>query len=221
MCQFYLASKSPRRSQILKDIGYTRFEVLSDNTPATAFAGDEVREEGEAPINYVTRIVQEKIERAAKRIKAENLKKLPILAADTIVIPGEDIFGKEILGKPANRDEERQFLRRLSGKTHIVLTAALLTRKEKEFARALSVSFVTFKQLSEKEIEWYSATEEPYDKAGGYAIQGLAAPFIEKIEGSYTGIMGLAAYETAAILESFGIYRDNFSPEKNEPVEST
>ncbi len=210
MCLFYLASKSPRRVQILKDMGYTRFEVLSDNTPATAFAGDEVREEGEAPINYVTRIVQEKIERAAKRIASENLKKLPILAADTVVIPGKDLFGKEILGKPANRKEECEFLRKLSGKTHIVLTAALLSRKEKEFTRALSVSFVTFKKLTEKEIDWYSATDEPYDKAGGYAIQGLAAPFIEKIEGSYTGIMGLAAYETAAILESFGIYRDNF-----------
>ncbi len=196
-------------------MGYTKFEVLSDNTPATAFAGDEVRRDGEAPINYATRIVQEKIERAIKRIEAENLKRLPVLAADTVVIPGEDIFGKEILGKPANREKERQFLRRLSGKTHIVLTAALLSCKEKEFMRALSVSFVTFKTLSEKEIEWYSLTEEPYDKAGGYAIQGLAAPFIEKIEGSYTGIMGLAAYETAAILEASGIYRDNFSPDIN------
>lgn len=214
MCLFYLASKSPRRSQILRDMGYTRFQVLSDNTPATAFEGDEVRCEGESPIVYITRIVQEKIERAVKRIEAENLKNLPVLAADTIVIPGEDLFGKEILGKPRDRKEEQAFLRRLSGETHIVLTVALLSREEKVFVRAPSASFVTFKKLTKKEIDWYSATEEPYDKAGGYAIQGLAAPFIEKIQGSYSGIMGLPAYETATILESFGIYRDSFYSDK-------
>ena len=205
MCFFYLASKSPRRSQILRQMGYTHFKVLSDNTPPTAFEGDEEQQPSESPINYVTRTVQEKIERAYTCIETENLKRLPILAADTAVVLGNDI-----LGKPVNLEEECEFLRRLSGKTHTVLTAILLSCGKGNNSHALSVSHVRFKKLTDKEIAWYSAQNEPYDKAGGYAIQGLASPFIEHIEGSYTGIMGLDTYKTAALLESFGIFRDDF-----------
>ena len=202
MSQFYLASKSPRRSQILREIGFKDFTILSDNTVATAFAGDEERLPGEDPATYVLRTAREKAFRALERIEKENLPRLPVLASDTAVI-----LGDVILGKPRDREEEKQFLRKLSGATHTVRTVVVLANGAENILEAVSVSSVRFRKLTEAEIDWYSALTEPYDKAGGYAIQGLAAPFVEHIEGSYSGIMGLDAYSVSKLLTSLGIKR--------------
>ena len=202
MSQFYLASKSPRRSQILREIGFKDFTILSDNTVATAFAGDEERLPEEDPATYVLRTAREKALRAIERIEKEELPRLPVLASDTAVI-----LGDEILGKPRDREEEKQFLRKLSGTTHTVRTVVVLASSIKNIVEAVSVSSVRFRKLTLEEIDWYSALTEPYDKAGGYAIQGLAAPFVEHIEGSYSGIMGLDAYSVTKLLTSLGIKR--------------
>ena len=123
-----------------------------------------------------------------------------LLAADTAVILGDTIFGK-----PVDRNEEIRFLKALSGMTHTVRTALVVATSPTDMSEAVSVSHVHFRRLTDEEIAWYSATEEPYDKAGGYAVQGLAAAYIDRIEGSYSGIMGLAAYETAALLKTLNI----------------
>ena len=136
-----------------------------------------------------------------ERIRIEALPAYPVLAADTAVIMGDVIFGK-----PADREEERHFLASLSGVTHTVRTALVVATSSSDIRQAVSVSRVHFRPLTDAEIDWYSATKEPYDKAGGYAVQGLASVFIDRIEGSYSGIMGLAAYETAALLKTLGIF---------------
>lgn len=200
MTLFYLASKSPRRTQILRDIGFHNFAVLSDKTIPTAFAGDEVRLAGETPEAYVSRTAREKVLRAFDRIREDSLPRLPVLAADTAVILGDTIFGK-----PVDRNEEIRFLKALSGMTHTVRTALVVATSPTDMSEAVSVSHVHFRRLTDEEIAWYSATEEPYDKAGGYAVQGLAAAYIDRIKGSYSGIMGLAAYETAALLKTLNI----------------
>jgi septum formation protein len=122
-----------------------------------------------------------------------------VLAADTVVI-----LDSEVLGKPVGRDEAQRMLQRLSARTHEVRTSVALAI-EGPVLTATSVSQVTFRALTDREIERYSATAEPYDKAGGYAIQGLASVFIERLEGSYSGVMGLPLYETARLLEQAGI----------------
>ncbi len=200
MSRFFLASKSPRRRQILCELGFSDFTVLSDNTVLTAFAGDEERRKGEAPALYVSRTAREKALRAFERIRTEKLPLLPVLAADTAVI-----LDDMVLGKPADRVEEHYFLSLLSGKTHTVRTVVLVGTNPEDLREAESVSFVRFKELTKSEIDWYCRQDEPYDKAGGYAVQGLAAAFIDHIEGSYSGIMGLPAFETAALLNAFGI----------------
>ena len=194
MTLFYLASK------ILRDIGFHDFTVLSDKTVSTAFAGDEVRLAGESPEDYVSRTAREKALRAFNRIEKEGLAARPVLAADTAVI-----LGTRILGKPENREEEIRFLKALSGTTHTVRTALVVAASPMQLLEAVSVSHVHFRTLTEEEIAWYSATKEPYDKAGGYAVQGLAAIYIDHIDGSFSGIMGLPAYQTAALLKTLGI----------------
>ena len=130
----------------------------------------------------------------------EGLAARPVLAADTAVI-----LGTRILGKPENREEEIRFLKALSGTTHTVRTALVVAASPMQLLEAVSVSHVHFRTLTEEEIAWYSATKEPYDKAGGYAVQGLAAIYIDHIDGSFSGIMGLPAYQTAALLKTLGI----------------
>ncbi len=166
----------------------------------TAFAGDEVRLAGESPEDYVSRTAREKALRAFNRIEKEGLAARPVLAADTAVI-----LGTRILGKPENREEEIRFLKALSGTTHTVRTALVVAASPMQLLEAVSVSHVHFRTLTEEEIAWYSATKEPYDKAGGYAVQGLAAIYIDHIDGSFSGIMGLPAYQTAALLKTLGI----------------
>ncbi len=193
----YLASKSPRRKEILAGMGIDDIEIVHAGPAVlTAFEGDEVQHADEPPEEYVVRTASEKARQAMQRIAAEGKPALPVLAADTVVI----CEGK-ILGKPADQEEAAQFMQRLSGRTHEVRTAVVVNDgKSDELHVAVSVSQVTFAKLTEAQIKAYVQTDEPYDKAGGYAVQGLAGLFIEHIAGSYSGIMGLPVYETAQLL---------------------
>ena len=193
----YLASKSPRRKEILAGMGIDDIEIVHAGPAVlTAFEGDEVQHADEPPEEYVVRTASEKARQAMQRIAAEGKPSLPVLAADTVVI----CEGK-ILGKPADQEEAAQFMQRLSGRTHEVRTAVVVNDgKSDELHVAVSVSQVTFAKLTEAQIKAYVQTDEPYDKAGGYAVQGLAGLFIEHIAGSYSGIMGLPVYETAQLL---------------------
>lgn len=201
MPRLYLASKSPRRREILASMGVTDIELLIAGplTPG-AFAGDEVQLAGEAPEDYVLRTATEKALQAMARIKAMKLAPAPVLAADTVVI-----LKGEILGKPADREEARNFLNRLSGQTHEVRTAVVAGTDRHDVKSAVSVSHVHFTTLEPEQIEAYIATDEPYDKAGGYGIQGLAGLFIDHIAGSYSGIMGLPVFETGRLLKHLGV----------------
>lgn len=193
----YLASKSPRRKEILAGMGIDDIEIVHAGPAVlTAFEGDEVQHADEPPEEYVVRTASEKARQAMQRIAAEGKPTLPVLAADTVVI----CEGK-ILGKPADPEEAAQFMQRLSGRSHEVRTAVVVNdSKSHELHVAVSVSQVTFAKLTEAQIKAYVQTDEPYDKAGGYAVQGLAGLFIEHIAGSYSGIMGLPVYETAQLL---------------------
>ncbi len=193
----YLASKSPRRKEILAGMGIDDIEIVHAGPAVlTAFEGDEVQHADEPPEEYVVRTASEKARQAMQRIADEGKPALPVLAADTVVI----CEGK-ILGKPADQEEAAQFMQRLSGRTHEVRTAVVVNDgKSDELHVAVSVSQVTFAKLTEAQIKAYVQTDEPYDKAGGYAVQGLAGLFIEHIAGSYSGIMGLPVYETAQLL---------------------
>jgi septum formation protein len=197
--KIYLASKSPRRRELLRQIGVD-FELLllRDHTPR----GPEVSEEvipGEQPDTYVARVTREKAEFASKVMMMRRLPLRPVLAADTTVV----VDGR-ILGKPANAEEAMEMLRALSGRTHQVLTSVALHREEDTW-QITQTSEVTLATLSEETMRAYCATSEPYDKAGGYGIQGLASVFVAHIAGSYTGIMGLPLHETAQLLKNAGI----------------
>jgi septum formation protein len=164
------------------------------------FAGDEEQHPGEAPEDYVVRTACDKARAVLMKIHDEGLEARPVLAADTTVI----VKG-EILGKPKDAAEAEAFLRAMSGTFHEVRTAVVAGIAPEHLVSDVSVSRVWFKALTDEEIAAYVATSEPYDKAGGYGIQGLAGLFIEKIEGSYTGIMGLPVFETARLLKPFGV----------------
>ena len=197
--KIYLASKSPRRRELLRQIG-VEFELLllRDQMPR----GPEVSEEvhpGEKAEDYVVRVTREKAENAAKIMMARRLPPRPVLAADTTVV----IDGR-ILGKPANAAEAMEMLRLLSGRTHQVLTSVAL-HKDEATTQLTQVSEVTLSTLSEDMMRAYCASADPYDKAGGYGIQGMAAVFVARIAGSYTGIMGLPLHETAQLLDQAGI----------------
>ncbi|MDB5769640.1 MAG: septum formation inhibitor Maf [Burkholderia sp.] len=197
--KIYLASKSPRRRELLRQVG-VEFELLllRDASPR----GPEVSEEvhpGEKAGDYVARVTREKAEYAANTMSWRRLPMRPILAADTTVV----IDGR-ILGKPADAAEAAEMLKLLSGKTHLVLTSVAVHHDEQTWQTTHS-SEVSFGNLTDELIRAYCATAEPYDKAGGYAVQGLAAVFIKNITGSYSGIMGLPLYETAELLRKAGI----------------
>ena len=202
MPSLYLASKSPRRRELLTTIGVTDFEVMPVGMAdvLTFVEGDEEQLPGESAENYVIRTAREKALAAIAKIRAEGREPAPVLAADTVVI-SDGI----VLGKPADREEARRFMQLLSGRTHDVRTAVWVGTDAENIASAVSVSRVTFTSLSEEQIERYIATDEPYDKAGGYGIQGLAGLFIACIEGSYTGIMGLPVFETGNLLRPLGL----------------
>lgn len=204
MNYIYLASQSPRRRELLRQIG-VRFESLMLRIAAPRGADvDETQRRGEPATEYVERLSREKAEFGLRSLSLRSLLSRPVLSADTVVIVDD-----QVLGKPANTFEATEFLRRLSGRTHEVRTSIALGRFESgektQTLQATSVTQVTFRKISVDEIERYCATTEPYDKAGGYAIQGLAAVFIQRIEGSYSGVMGLPLFETAQLLQDAGV----------------
>ena len=196
----FLASRSPRRRELLQQIG-VRFESLLFREGARADPDtDEAVKPGEDPDTYVRRIARAKADAAWQRvIMRRGLQKKPALVADTTVA-----LANEILGKPADRADAGRILALLSGTQHRVLTAVAITF-EGRVEMAVSESLVTFGVIDAERIEAYVKTGEPFDKAGAYAVQGRAAAFIERIEGSYTGIMGLPLYETTRLLAKFGI----------------
>ena len=197
----YLASQSPRRSQLLEQLG-VRHTLLVPNTDgdvAEDAEGLEVVFKNEAPAAYVARVTGLKLDAAVARHKRRKLPAAPILCSDTTVA-----VGRNILGKPADAAEAASMLRALSGTTHRVLTAVAVQQGRKR-VQALSVSKVTFAVLTLAQIRAYVASGEPMGKAGAYAVQGRAAAFIEHISGSYSGIMGLPMFEAAQLLRSVGI----------------
>lgn len=203
MTSLYLASKSPRRKQILEQMGITDIRLLAaGRAQLTAYEGDETQGDGERAEDYVIRTSRIKAAQAFARIRSEALPGAPVLAADTIVV-----LDGLVLGKPRNVAEARDFMQRLSGRTHEVRTAVSAGTDEENLKTLVSVSRVTFCTMTEGQIEGYIASPEPYDKAGGYGIQGLAGLFISSISGSYSGIMGLPVFETAELLRPFGLTR--------------
>ena len=181
----YLASGSPRRAQLLDQAGISYQVIVADV--------EEHRGDGEPAPDYVIRVARAKAEAASQLVTIP----APILAADT-----EVVLDDRILGKPQDRQAAVEMLMSLSGRTHRVLTAVVLLHERLDYR--LSESRVSFKPLTRRECETYCDTGMPYDKAGGYGIQDRAALFISKIEGSYSGIMGLPLYETAGLLEEQG-----------------
>lgn len=197
--KIYLASKSPRRRELLRQIG-VEFELLllRENT-ARGPDVPELVQPGETPLAYVERVTREKAQTASATMLSRRLPVRPVLTADTTVT-----LNGRILNKPADAAEALSMLRMLSGSTHQVLTSVALMHHE-EFWQTTHTSEVTFATLSEETMHAYCALPEPYDKAGGYAIQGRAAQFISHIAGSHSGIMGLPLFETAQLLEHAGI----------------
>jgi septum formation protein len=195
----YLASKSPRRQALLSQLG-VRFDVLLlREDGARARDVEERAEDGEPPLHYVERIARTKAQVGFSRMQSRRLAPRPVLGADT-----EVIVDGTVLGKPANDKDAARMLAMLSGRTHQVATAVAL-RWEDRTDVEMSVSDVGFRKLTAAEIRRYVATGEPNDKAGAYAIQGVAAAFITRLSGSYSGVMGLPLAETATLLARVGI----------------
>lgn len=186
----YLASASPRRRELLAQVGLP-FEVVPSNIV-------ELAREGEPPADYVRRVALDKARFVAGLVRERGLPARPVLGADT-----EVVLDGTILGKPRDRADGIAMLRRLSGRTHAVLTGIALVHQDAEHT-ALSESRVTLASLSEEEIVRYWETGEPVDKAGGYAIQCRGAAFVARIEGSYSGIVGLPLHELAQLLKRAG-----------------
>lgn len=186
----YLASQSPRRAELLRQIG-VEYEVYASDI-------DESRLASETPQEYVCRIAQTKA-RVALAAISKTQDRCVVLAADTTI----ELDG-DIIGKPADRDHCRCILQQLSGRQHDVLTAVALATPERLELR-VTRSSVSFRILAQSEIEAYCASAEPMDKAGAYAIQGKAAVFIERLEGSYSAVMGLPLLETAELLRNADI----------------
>lgn len=186
--QIYLASQSPRRRELLHQIGVNH-EVIAVDV-------DETPHPGEAPAEYVIRLALEKAEEGHRLTAGQS--ELPVLAADTAVV-----IDNEILGKPADQAQAQEMMERLSNRSHKVLTGIALIGETR--ASRLSVSNVTFRKVSPEEALAYWQSGEPADKAGGYGIQGLGAVFISRLEGSFSGVMGLPLFETAELLQQAGI----------------
>jgi septum formation protein len=195
----YLASRSARRRDILKQMGVS-FEMLLLREGAGREADfDEAVVAGEDPAKYASRIAKLKAEAGWARLEQRRLLRYPVLAADTTVAIGDDI-----LGKPVDREDAVAMLKRLSGTTHYVHSAVAVKYNDR-LEEALSTTEVRMRVLEDDEIRRYVATGEPFDKAGAYGIQGRASIFIEHISGSYSGVVGLPIYDTARLLASFGL----------------
>lgn len=185
--QILLASASPRRKELLDQIGVSChvMPVDIDETPRSAEAAED----------FVIRLAEEKARAGYQRSET----KLPVLGSDTIVL-----LNNKILGKPENRQHALEMLSALSGNAHQVLTAVAMVNGDRQQC-LLNKTSVYFRQLTEDEIQAYWETGEPADKAGAYGIQGLAAQFIERIDGSYSGVVGLPLFETAQLLKNFAV----------------
>jgi septum formation protein len=193
----YLASQSPRRAQLLQQIGVAHRLLLPD--PHEDAEALEALHPGELPAAYVQRVTQAKVQAAVARLRRRGELPAPILCADTTVA-----LGRSILGKPADATEACDMLRRLSGRTHRVLTAVAV-HDGRRARTALQVSHVRFAAMPVAAIEAYVAGGEPFGKAGAYAIQGAIAGWIAHIDGSHSGIMGLPLHETALLLRAAGV----------------
>lgn len=187
----YLASASPRRHTLLRQLG-VEFTVIMPRVPEAPVGV-------EPPAAYVHRLAHGKARAASAEVVERGLSAHPVLAADTCVV-----LGAELLGKPRDRAHAESMLRRLSGREHQVLTAVVVLHSG-TVHDALSVSRVWFRTLSEAEIGRYCESGEPADKAGAYALQGRAAAFVERIDGSYSGIVGLPLFEVARLLQRAGV----------------
>jgi septum formation protein len=190
----YLASKSPRREELLRQLG-VEFTVLRlREAPGRERDVVEVARDREPPLHYVERIARTKAAVGWQAMQRRGLPPRPVLGADTEVVLDGVIFGQ-----PADAGDAARMLAALSGRTHEVLTAIAVCW-EQEAVAEISTSLVTFRELTADEIARYAAADEPFGKAGAYAVQGKAAAFIRRIEGSYSGVMGLPLYETAEAL---------------------
>ncbi|MEJ5988988.1 Maf family protein [Ramlibacter sp. PS3R-8] len=193
----YLASQSPRRRQLLEQLG-VRHELLLPDSGEDSEALEEVQP-GEAPATYVQRVTGLKLEAALARLRRRGLPPAPVLCSDTTVAMGRAIFGK-----PVDAADAARMLGELAGRTHRVLTAVAV-QAGRQRVQALSDSRVTFAPMTQAQIVAYVAGGEPMGKAGAYAVQGRAAAHISRIAGSYTGIMGLPLHETARLLREVGV----------------
>lgn len=197
--RIYLASRSPRRRELLKQIGVP-FELLLLRQDLRRGADvDETPLADESAGVYALRMARAKAATGVRQIAQRVLPQKPVLAADTAIV-----FEDEIIGKPEDAEHAARILRALSGREHQVLTAVALALRDKVETQ-ISVSSVWFRELSDIEIRRYLASGEPLDKAGAYAIQGRAGAFVTRISGSYSGIMGLPLAETAELLKRFDI----------------
>lgn len=194
----YLASKSPRRQELLRQLGVEFAELKLREAAGREPDVVEAPRDGEAPVEYVKRVTRLKASVAWHRMTRRGLPPKPVLAADT-----EVILEGRVLGKPNDAADAIAMLTALSGRMHEVVSAVAV-RWEAQLALGVSASHVRFRPLARDEIERYVATGEPFDKAGAYGIQGYAGVFVKHIEGSYTGVMGLPLYETAELLKLFG-----------------
>jgi septum formation protein len=195
MTTLYLASKSPRRRELLTQLGIAH-EVL---VPPPSDGPDEPQLDGESAADYVRRTARDKAQQGAALRAERGLPAKPILAADTTVI-----LDGQVLGKPVDRDDAIRILSLLSGRRHEVHTAVALIH-DGHLHEDVSITQVHFRVLTADDIARYCASGEPYDKAGAYGIQGLAGVFVSRIDGSFTGVMGLPLFETARLLAHAGI----------------
>ena len=197
--RIHLASKSPRRQQLLRQLGVD-FDVLKLREAAGRDRDIvEGARDAEPPLHYVERMARTKVGAGWQRMQQRLLPERPVLSADT-----EVVLDGVILGKPKDADDAKRMLNILSGQTHQVMTAVAVRWGERiEFE--LSISTVAFRRLTADEVDHYVATGEPDDKAGAYAIQGKAAAFITRIDGSFSGVVGLPLAETAELLARVGM----------------
>ncbi len=196
--RIYLASRSPRRRELLTQIGVQFDTLFFREPPRQDDDVDESAHAGEAPVVYVERVARAKAEHGWRTVQMRRLMPQPVLAADTTL----EVDG-EIVGKPLDAADAQRILRRLSGRSHQVLTAVAIAF-DGRIETAISISAVTFGTLDDGEIRRYVASGEPMDKAGAYGIQGHAGMFVEHLSGSYSGVMGLPLHETANLLKLFG-----------------
>lgn len=191
MKKIYLASRSPRRGEILSQLGIS-YEIMPSDIDEAVLLDEE-------PDAYVMRLAKEKAAVCLKTIKKKKLPAIPVLAADTTVAMDGDI-----LGKPENDEDAARMLRHMSGRSHWVYTAVAVGLGS-QLEVTLSATMVCMAELSREQIAAYVASGEPRDKAGAYGIQGMASTFIKRIDGSYSGVMGLPIFETSELLKKFGI----------------